>query len=101
MKYYVNKGDVTSVEHIMAEMNRGGIPPNITTINMLLSAHAAKKDGLGAQIVFDEMQKVGIRSNNQSLGILMNAYANQGDFTSVDKVLHTATAAADANLGII
>lgn len=100
MKYYVNKGDVNSVENIMVEMDRGGIPPNLTTINMLLSAYAAKKDGLGAQIVIDEMQKIGIKSNNQSLGILMNAYANQGDFTAVDKVLHDATAAADANIGI-
>ena len=100
MKYYVNKGDVNSVEHIMVEMDRGGIPPNLTTINMLLSAYAAKKDGLGAQIVFDEMQKIGIKSNNLSLGILMNAYANQGDFTAVDKVLHDATAAEDANIGI-
>jgi pentatricopeptide repeat protein len=100
MKYYVNKGDVDSVERIMVEMNRGGIPPNLTTINMLLSAYAAKKDGLGAQVTFDEMQKLGIVSNNQTLGILMNAYANQGDFTAVDKVLHDATAATDANLGI-
>jgi PPR repeat family len=100
MKYYVNKGDVSSVEHIMVEMDRGGIPPNLTTINMLLSAYAAKKDGLGAQIAFDEMKKLGIESNNQTVGILMNAYANQGDFTAVDRVLHTATAATDANLGI-
>lgn len=79
-----------SIEHIMVEMDSSGIPPTIETINLLLSAYAAKNDGSGAQTVFDEMNNSCIKPNNQSLGILINAYANQGNFAAVDGVLQKA-----------
>jgi pentatricopeptide repeat protein len=88
--HYVNKGDVDSVENIMAEMNRNGIPPNISTVNKLLATYTVRKDGMGAQKVMDEMYKAGIVPDNSSISQLMNAYTSEGNFEAADSVVKAA-----------
>ena len=89
MNYYVKKGDVDSVEHIMAEMDRHGVPPNMTTINKLLSTYVVRKDGLGAREVMKNMKLHGISPDTSSIGILMNAFAAAQDFAATDGILQT------------
>lgn len=86
--YYVEKGDVDSIENILAEMNQSGLPPTIKTINKLLSAYAKMGDGAGAQALVEEIKTAGIALDTETLGFLMAAYAKQGDYGAADKVLH-------------
>lgn len=92
MDYYVKKGDVDSVEHIMAEMDRHGVPPNMITINKLLSTYIARKDGQGAREVMKNLKLHGITPNAESIGILMNAYAAAQDYAATDKILQKVVA---------
>ena len=88
--YYVSKGDTDSIENIMAEMNRSGIPPNISTVNRLLASYTVRKDGKGAQTVMDEMFKAGVVPDNSSISQLMNAYTSEGNYEAADMVVKAA-----------
>lgn len=88
--HYVSKGDTNSIENIMAEMNRNGIPPNISTVNRLLASYTTRKDGKGAQKVMDEMYKAGIAPDNSSISQLMNAYTSEGNYEAADAVIKAA-----------
>ena len=87
MDYYVKKGDVDSVEHIMAEMDRHGVPPNMTTINKLLSTYVVRRDGIGAGEVMKNLKLHGITPDASSIGILMNAHAAAQDYAATDSIL--------------
>lgn len=87
MDFHIERGDVASVERIMADMNRDGPPPTIVTINKLLSVYTQLKYPAGIQIVLDRMKTSGIDFNNTSVCLKMQAHARAGDVEGIEQLM--------------
>ncbi|XP_053985993.1 leucine-rich PPR motif-containing protein, mitochondrial-like [Hylaeus volcanicus] len=89
LKLSSKSGDIASVETLISDMHKAGLPLDEEAYNTLVHVYAVNGDVTGAKKVMDSMVKVNIKPSPTTYAQLMYAFAKTNDIEALTEILST------------